>query len=230
MPMKRIFATLIFALPLLFCGCSEEEDILPEQRQKIVSYLERTHSPALIPESQVETGSQQRFYTMSGSTVYRYIDNFYRDGRNELPEITAAAKATITFRAYVFAFSNITDSTFPFYSNDPALQQAYEDMGLTPGAWSFEPLTLDMRGDILNGLRHDAWGQGYATEAARACIAHAAKLGIPELVAFTFVGNGRSRRVMQKLGMTCVGEFDHPALPEGHPLRRHALYRIRTEQ
>ena len=79
-------------------------------------------------------------------------------------------------------------------------------------------------------LRHDAWGQGYATEAARACIAHAAKLGIPELVAFTFVGNGRSRRVMQKLGMTCVGEFDHPALPEGHPLRRHALYRIRTEQ
>ena len=68
------------------------------------------------------------------------------------------------------------------------------------------------------------------TEAARACIAHAAKLGIPELVAFTFVGNGRSRRVMQKLGMTCVGEFDHPALPEGHPLRRHALYRIRTEQ
>ena len=55
-------------------------------------------------------------------------------------------------------------------------------------------------------------------------------LGIPELVAFTFVGNGRSRRVMQKLGMTCVGEFDHPALPEGHPLRRHALYRIRTEQ
>ena len=89
---------------------------------------------------------------------------------------------------------------------------------------------LEGQVEILWRLRHDTWGQGYATEAARACIAHAAKLGIPELVAFTFVGNGRSRRVMQKLGMTCVGEFDHPALPEGHPLRRHALYRIRTEQ
>lgn len=89
---------------------------------------------------------------------------------------------------------------------------------------------LEGQVEILWRLRHDAWGQGYATEAARACIAHAAKLGIPELVAFTFVGNGRSRRVMQKLGMTCVGEFDHPVLPEGHPLRRHALYRIRTEQ
>ena len=76
---------------------------------------------------------------------------------------------------------------------------------------------LEGQVEILWRLRHDAWGQGYATEAARACIAHAAKLGIPELVAFTFVGNGRSRRVMQKLGMTCVGEFDHPALPEGHP-------------
>ena len=38
------------------------------------------------------------------------------------------------------------------------MQQAYEDMGLTPGAWSFEPLTLDMRGDILNGLRHALLG------------------------------------------------------------------------
>lgn len=79
-------------------------------------------------------------------------------------------------------------------------------------------------------LRRDAWGQGYAPEAARACLAHAARLGIEEVVSFTFVGNLRSQRVMQKLGMTCVGEFDHPALPEGHPLRRHALYRIRTEQ
>lgn len=81
---------------------------------------------------------------------------------------------------------------------------------------------LEGQVEILWRLRHDAWGQGYATEAARACVAFAAKLGIPELVAFAFVGNERSRRVMQKIGMECVGEFNHPALPEGHPLRRHA--------
>ena len=63
-----------------------------------------------------------------------------------------------------------------------------------------------------------------------ACIAHAAKLGIPELISFTYVGNRRSLNVMKRLGMEYAGEFDHPALPEGHPLRRHALYRIRTEQ
>lgn len=83
--------------------------------------------------------------------------------------------------------------------------------------------------ELLWRLRHDAWGQGYATEAARACIAHAAKLGIPELIAFTYVGNTRSLNVMKKLGMDCVGTFDHPSLPEGHPLRRHALYHILTE-
>ena len=90
--------------------------------------------------------------------IGRYIINYYRPNRESYPAVTAASKVTITFRAYVFSYSNITDSTFPFYSNDPLLQAAYEDLGLTPGAWSFEPLTLDMRGDILKGLRHALLG------------------------------------------------------------------------
>lgn len=63
----------------------------------------------------------------------------------------------------------------------------------------------------------DAWGNGYAPEAAQACLALAAKLGIEEVIAFTAVANLRSQRVMQKIGMECVGQFNHPALPEGHP-------------
>lgn len=82
--------------------------------------------------------------------------------------------------------------------------------------------------EIAWRLRHDAWGHGYATEAARTCLAHAARLGIPEIVAFTTVANLRSQRVMQKIGMKRAGEFDHPALPADHPLLRHVLYRIRT--
>jgi ribosomal-protein-alanine N-acetyltransferase len=36
---------------------------------------------------------------------------------------------------------------------------------------------------------------------------------------------------MEKLGMTHdpAEDFDHPNLPEGHPLRRHVLYRIDRE-
>ena len=40
----------------------------------------------------------------------------------------------------------------------------------------------------------------------------------------TALKNKPSERVMQKVGMERVKEFDHPALPEGHPLRRHVLY------
>ena len=52
-------------------------------------------------------------------------------------------------------FSNISDSTFPFWSNDPLLESAYEELGLTVagGVWSFEPLVVRMDGDILKGLR-----------------------------------------------------------------------------
>jgi RimJ/RimL family protein N-acetyltransferase len=79
-------------------------------------------------------------------------------------------------------------------------------------------------------LAHEYWGRGYAPEAARAALEFGFKtLGLAEIVAFTAVGNAKSRRVMEKIGMTYdpADDFDHPALPEGHPLRRHALYRKR---
>lgn len=152
--MKRLSAILL-ALPLVLCGaCSEEEETLPQQRERIVSYLTATHSPTLVDESEVDTESQQAFYTTLGNTVYRYIDNYYDPARPGRTEVTASSKVTITFRAYVFNFANITDSTFPFYSNDPLLKSAYEEMGLTSGPWSFEPLQIDMRsGNIIKGLR-----------------------------------------------------------------------------
>lgn len=74
------------------------------------------------------------------------------------------------------------------------------------------------------------WGRGYATEAAAACLAHAfGPLGLAEVVAMAVPGNAPSHRVMDRIGMTRDpdGDFDHPAIEEGHPLRRHVLYRAR---
>lgn len=79
-------------------------------------------------------------------------------------------------------------------------------------------------------LARPYWGRGYATEAARAATADGfGRLGLAEIVSFTAAGNRRSRRVMEKLGMTHdpADDFDHPGLPDGHPLRRHVLYRLR---
>jgi RimJ/RimL family protein N-acetyltransferase len=78
-------------------------------------------------------------------------------------------------------------------------------------------------------LAFEAWGHGYATEGARAALEHGfGVLGLREIVSMTVAPNERSWRVMERLGMKRAhGEdFDHPRLPEGHPLRRHILYRV----
>ena len=78
-------------------------------------------------------------------------------------------------------------------------------------------------------LAREHWGRGYATEAARAAIRFGfEELALGEIVSFTVPANVRSRAVMERIGMTRspADDFDHPALPEGHPLRRHVLYRL----
>jgi RimJ/RimL family protein N-acetyltransferase len=78
-------------------------------------------------------------------------------------------------------------------------------------------------------LAAEHWGRGYATEGAQAALQFGFEsLQLQEIVSFTVPANRRSRRVMEKLGMTSnpAEDFDHPSLPEGHPLWRHVLYRI----
>lgn len=82
-------------------------------------------------------------------------------------------------------------------------------------------------------LARPYWGKGYALEAARAVVEDGVfRLGLREIVAITVVDNQRSRRVMERLGMTYDPaedfDFDHPRLPPGHKLRRHVLYRLPT--
>ena len=68
----------------------------------------------------------------------------------------------------------------------------------------------------------DRWGQGLATEMARAAIdAGLGPLGLPSVVAFTLPGNAASRRVMDRIGMTYERDVVHAGLP-------HVLYRANT--
>ena len=78
-------------------------------------------------------------------------------------------------------------------------------------------------------LARSSWGHGYATEAARASVAHGfGPLGLDEIVAMVVPDNDRSQAVVRKLGMTrdADADFDHPLIPEGSPVRRHRLYRL----
>lgn len=78
-------------------------------------------------------------------------------------------------------------------------------------------------------LAADHWNRGFASEGAKAALRDGFdRVGLREIVSFTVPLNVRSRRVMEKIGMTrdLGGDFDHPRVPVGHPLRRAVLYRI----
>jgi 3-dehydroquinate dehydratase/shikimate dehydrogenase len=78
-------------------------------------------------------------------------------------------------------------------------------------------------------LAYNHWDKGYATEGATAALQYGFEtLGLDEIVSFTTVKNLRSRRVMEKIGMhhDPKDDFDHPKLPDQHPLSRHVLYRL----
>lgn len=78
-------------------------------------------------------------------------------------------------------------------------------------------------------LARSAWGKGYATEAAReACRIGFEEHGLDAIVSFTVRANERSWGVMERIGMKRdpAGDFDHPRLPPGNPLRPHILYRL----
>ncbi|MCM0606474.1 MAG: GNAT family N-acetyltransferase [Xanthomonadaceae bacterium] len=82
-------------------------------------------------------------------------------------------------------------------------------------------------------LRPEFWGKGYATEGAQASLELGFnKHGLKEIIAQTAVQNTPSRKVMERLGMTYQvgGDYDHPLVPEGHPVRRHVLYKITQEE
>jgi RimJ/RimL family protein N-acetyltransferase len=98
--------------------------------------------------------------------------------------------------------------------------------GLKPG-----PEGTPIAGQVEIGWRlaRDAWGQGYAREAAQASLDWFwANRDGPDVAAITVLDNVRSWTLMARLGMHRVAseDFEHPALPEGHPLRPHITYRI----
>lgn len=81
-------------------------------------------------------------------------------------------------------------------------------------------------------LAHAHWGQGYASEAARAALGFGfEQLGLEEIVSFTALQNRKSQAVMERLGMQRADfTFEHPGVAEGSPLRTHCLYRMARAQ
>ena len=80
-------------------------------------------------------------------------------------------------------------------------------------------------------LTRHAWHHGYATEAARAALEVAFRgVGLTEIWSMTAVRNEPSQAVMRRIGLREVARFEHPRVPEGHPLRPHVTYHSESGQ
>lgn len=89
------------------------------------------------------------------------------------------------------------------------------DTGVVAGSVLLKPLPPPAgragRGEVEIGwhFHPDSWGHGYATEAARAVLAHGWALGLTEIHAIARPDNAPSLAVMRRLGMTRLGRTHH---------------------
>jgi ribosomal-protein-alanine N-acetyltransferase len=105
-----------------------------------------------------------------------------------------------------------------------ALEDETGFIGFTGLSWATFEAPFNPSLEVGWRLATSAWGKGYASEAATAAL----QRGLDEqegITSFTAVANVRSSRVMERIGMRRSGEFDHPRVPDGHPAKRHVLYR-----
>lgn len=162
MPLKRFYILVLMTFLALVSGCKKEnDDVLPDQRKRIVSFLTSSHSPRLVKEEELEPDGKQPFYTeLAHGNLYRYIDNYYNPDRKNWAEVLPTSKVTITFRCYQFDFSAITDRDIPYFTNDPLWEKTfYEELGLTPGVWDFTPLEINLpHTNVIRGLKESLVG------------------------------------------------------------------------
>jgi RimJ/RimL family protein N-acetyltransferase len=99
----------------------------------------------------------------------------------------------------------------------------------------FEPYGAPFTPAVEVGWRLGSqyWGNGYATEGAKAALVFGFNtIGLDEIVSFAVPMNYRSIRVMEKIDLQrdWQGDFRHPKLALDHPLSQHVLYRLKRER
>lgn len=154
--MIYILAALVF-----MTGCEKEgEDITLTQMQRIESYLTSSHSPRLISQENLgeymDDNNVPQFYTRFGRAAYRYIVNYYDEGRASRAEVTRGRKITVTYSAYDFTSYRTPTLAEMFDTNDPSMEEAMRNAGWNLEGnpfFTFMPLTLTVgNGDIISGV------------------------------------------------------------------------------
>lgn len=129
--------------------------------------------------------------------------------------------------ALIVALKNhYTENGFTYYATE--ILATKEFIGMIGLAFQEYKTKFTPAIDIGWRLKRRAWGKGYATEGARRCLDYAFnELGIKKIISVCTVKNTNSERVMQKIGMTKIGDFNHPELVDYPEHEKHFCYEIK---
>lgn len=136
-------------------------------------------------------------------------------GLNTREEIAAALKRLVNSQS---------EHGFCFWALERLCDGAFLGFcGIEPFNDESAPLVMQGAPEIGWRLREDAWGQGYAREAAAASLTLAfGRFGLAEVYAITLANNAASWGLMRRLGMTARPDLDFDMPLHG----RHVTYRI----
>lgn len=114
------------------------------------------------------------------------------------PRTLEQVRASLTKRIDQLASSGFTLWTVETHAGD-----ILGDCGVLPAAWTGPDLELAYR------YKPAAWGNGFATEAARAAMHHIQQTtGVHEVLGLTDLRNAASQRVLTNVGFTELGTTD----------------------
>lgn len=155
---KRNIAFWVVALvaTLFVVSCSNDTDtVLTSQQNSISKYLEGSHQPRLIPESEISSSldNEPEYYEQWGLDLYRYIATRYAEGRNAKPTVDWDSTITISYSAYIFTGSKPAISSL-YATNEEDKIEELKNLGLnTSYEWTTDPLEVTIgESAILKGL------------------------------------------------------------------------------
>lgn len=154
---KNIAFWMVALVATLFVvSCSNDTDtVLTSQQTSISKYLEGSHSPRLIPESQISSSFDEEpaYYEQWGLDLYRYIATRYAEGRDSKPTVDWGSTITISYSAYIFTGSRPTITNL-YATNEASMIEQLQNLGLnTSYEWTTDPLKITIgESDILKGL------------------------------------------------------------------------------
>jgi RimJ/RimL family protein N-acetyltransferase len=148
----------------------------------------RLLTPRLVIRSFTTDDAEPMFRVLGDSEVMRFIPGGPDPSIEVVRERLARAVARERDGQGVWAIERASDGA------------VIGSAGIVPVDWRGPEI------EIAYKIARPAWGNGYATEAASACLAHAFRgLGLRRVIGLTFPANVTSQRVLEKVGMRALG-------------------------